>query len=124
MLNLWAVFIGGGIGAVLRYLTGIFFVVNLKTNIPLSTFAVNIIGCFILGMLYVIFIDRAEINTALKLALTVGFCGGLTTFSTFSLEIFEMIRTANFIQALLYTLISLILGLIAVWIGVNCAKLL
>lgn len=124
MQNILAVFIGGGIGAVLRYITGLLFVVNFKINIPFATFAVNIAGCFILGLLYVIFIEKAEINTALKLALTVGFCGGLTTFSTFSLEIFEMIKTANFIFAFLYVILSLFLGLIAVWLGVTCAKFL
>ncbi len=124
MLNILAVFIGGGIGAVTRYLTGLFFIQNLKTNIPISTFVVNIIGCTILGFLYIYFIEKFQANPALKLALTVGFCGGLTTFSTFSLEILEMIKNNQFIIASIYLLLSIIVGLIGVYIGGYFAKLL
>lgn len=124
MLNLFAIFLGGGIGAVLRYLAGLYFSANFRMNMPASTFIVNILGSFILGFLYILFIDKPEINTELKVALTVGFCGGFTTFSTFSLEIFEMLGNSNFYQAGLYILTSLLFGLIAVGLGVYCAKLL
>lgn len=122
MQNVIAVFLGGGIGAVMRFLTGMLAVRFLSVNLPVATFAVNIVGCFILGLLYAFFIDRPEINTPLKLALTAGFCGGLTTFSTFSLEVFEMLKNAEFMQVLGYIAFSLIVGLLAVWIGVCCAK--
>ncbi len=122
MQNVIAVFLGGGIGAVLRYMTGFFAVRFLSVNLPVATFAVNIVGCFILGLLFAFFIDRPEINTPLKLALTAGFCGGLTTFSTFSLELFEMLKNAQYMQVFVYLILSLIIGLLAVWIGVSCAK--
>lgn len=124
MQNVIAVFLGGGIGAVLRYLTGFFAVRFLSVNLPVATFAVNIVGCFILGLLFAFFIARPEINTSLKLALTAGFCGGLTTFSTFSLELFEMLKNAQYMQVLVYLTLSLIIGLLAVWVGVCCAKLI
>ena len=124
MQNVIAVFLGGGIGAVLRYLTGFFAVRFLSVNLPVATFAVNIVGCFILGLLFAFFIDRPEINTSLKLALTAGFCGGLTTFSTFSLELFEMLKNAQYMQVFVYLILSLIIGLLAVWVGVCCAKLI
>lgn len=124
MLNIVAIFFGGGLGAVLRYLTGICFSQNFRMNLPLSTFVVNILGSFILGFLYILFINKPGINTELKVALTIGFCGGFTTFSTFSLEIFEMLGNSNFYQAGLYILSSLLFGLIAVGLGVYCAKLL
>lgn len=124
MQNVIAVFLGGGIGAVLRYLTGFFAVRFLSVNLLVATFAVNIVGCFILGLLFAFFIDRPEINTSLKLALTAGFCGGLTTFSTFSLELFEMLKNAQYMQVLVYLTLSLIIGLLAVWVGVCCAKLI
>ena len=92
-------------------------------NLPVATFLVNIIGSFIIGFLYIIFVDKQEINPALKFALTVGFCGGLTTFSTFSLEIFEMLKNAQFLHAFCYVLLSVIICVISVWIGVSCAKL-
>lgn len=122
MQNVIAVFLGGGIDAVLRYMTGFFAVRFLSVNLPVATFAVNIVGCFILGLLFAFFIDRPEINTPLKLALTAGFCGGLTTFSTFSLELFEMLKNAQYMQVFVYLILSLIIGLLAVWIGVSCAK--
>ena len=124
MQNILAVFIGGGTGAVLRYLAGVLTVKVLNVNLPVSTFVVNIAGCFILGFLFALFVSKPEINPTLKLALTAGFCGGLTTFSTFSLELFEMLKNAQYMQVLVYLVSSLAVGLLAVWIGVNSAKLI
>lgn len=124
MQNILAVFIGGGTGAVLRYLAGVLAVKVLNVNLPVSTFVVNIAGCFILGFLFALFVSKPEINPALKLALTAGFCGGLTTFSTFSLELFEMLKNAQYMQVFVYLVSSLAVGLLAVWIGVNSAKLI
>lgn len=124
MLNIFAVFIGGGIGAAVRYIVGIVFLHTLKTNLPAATFCVNIIGCIILGFLYVYFIEKTQIPSAVKFALTAGFCGGLTTFSTFSLEIFEMLQNNQFITAFLYILFSVIIGVIGIFLGGYCAKLL
>ena len=114
MLNFIAVFIGGGIGSLLRYLTGLY--------LPFPTFVVNIAGSFILGILFGIFVDKPEVNQGLKLALTVGFCGGLTTFSTLSFQLFELIKMNEFVNCLIYAMISLIIGVIAVSAGVYCAK--
>lgn len=122
MHNILAVFIGGGTGAVLRYLAWVLAVKVLHVNLPLSTFVVNIAGCFILGFLFALFVSKPEINPALKLALTAGFCGGLTTFSTFSFEMFEMLKNAQYMQVSVYLVSSLTVGLLAVWIGVNSAK--
>ena len=122
MLNIFAVFIGGGTGAVLRYLAGVMAVKVLNVSFPVSTFVVNIAGCFILGFLFALFVNKPEINPVLKFALGAGFCGGLTTFSTFSLELFEMFRNAQYMQVLVYLVSSLSVGILAVWIGVNSAK--
>ena len=122
MQYILAVFIGGGIGAVLSYMRGGFALRFLSVNLPWATVAVTITGWVILGIFYALFIDKPEINTTLKLALTAGFCGGLTTFSTFSLELFEMINNSQFINFSVYLLLSIIAGLAAVWIGVNFAK--
>ncbi len=124
MLNIISIFIGGGAGAVLRYLSGLVFLKCLHMNFPIATLFVNILGGFIIGFLYVLFIDKTEINTALKLALTVGFCGGLTTFSTFSLEMFEMLGNQQFINAFTYAFISVMICLIAVATGAYFAKYL
>ena len=114
MTNLWFVFLGGGLGAALRYVCGIY--------LPFSTFWVNVFGSFVLGFLFAFFVDKPDLHAGLKVALTVGFCGGLTTFSTFSFQVFDMIKSGNIVNALLYILLSVIIGVGAVTLGVYCAK--
>ena len=123
MLNLLAIFLGGGIGAVSRYLISLNLAKNFEINLPVSTFLVNVIGSFIIGFLYILFIEKADITPAVKLALKVGFCGGLTTFSTFSLELFEMIGNHQFFHAFSYIILSVIICIIMTAIGAYFAKL-
>ena len=122
MFNIIAIFTGGGIGAVIRYLTGLIILKYSYLSLLPATFIVNVAGSFLIGFLYIFFIEKQELNPAIKLALTVGFCGGLTTFSTFSLELFEMIKNAHFINAFLYIIISIIICVTAVITGAYIAK--
>ena len=124
MLNILAVFFGGGLGALTRYLTSLYMTRVLAVNLPLATFTVNILGSFLIGFLYILFVQKSDLSPALKLALTVGFCGGLTTFSTFSLELFEMVKNAQYLHAFVYAILSVIICLIAVTVGVYCAKII
>ena len=123
MLNIIAIFLGGGLGAVSRYLISVNLAKLLETNLPFSTFLVNIIGSFIIGFLYILFIEKVDISPVVKFALTVGFCGGLTTFSTFSLELFEMLGNHLFVQAFVYIILSVTLCVIMTAIGAYFAKL-
>ncbi len=124
MLNLIAIFTGGGVGAVTRYLISLNMAKHFQINLPFATFAVNIIGSFIIGFLYFLFIEKADVSPALKLALTAGFCGGLTTFSTFSLELFEMFANHQFIHAFSYAILSVTVCLLMTAIGAYFAKLI
>ena len=124
MLNIISIFLGGGIGAVTRYLISVNMAKHIQVNLPFATFLVNVIGCFVIGFLYFLFIEKSDISPALKLSLTVGFCGGLTTFSTFSLELFEMVGNHQFFHAFSYIILSVIICLIMTAIGAYFAKLI
>jgi len=116
MLNILAIFIGGGVGSLARW--GVANLLrNYSMNFPYATFAVNIIGSFILGFVVALFWSKAEMHDSLKLAITVGFCGGLTTFSTFSWETFDLIKNGEFLLAVLYVVISVLICVLAVSLG-------
>ena len=109
----------GGIGRyLLGHLAGRFFVVGA---IPFGTLLVNILGCFLAG----IFVDRflAGVGDNLRLLLLVGFCGGFTTFSAFGVETIRMINGGDIYSALIYVGVSVILGLLAVKLGLMASSL-
>lgn len=124
MIHVLAVFIGGGFGAVLRYLTGIYAARFALFSFPFATFLVNIAGSFLIGFFYVLYMDKMVISPVMKAALTVGFCGGLTTFSTFSFELFDMIMNGRFLPAFLYIVLSISLCFAAVWLGSVTGKMI
>ena len=111
-----AVFIGGGIGSVLRFLLNKIEIVS-ENNYPYSTFISNVVGCFILGLVLGYFIKNGSNNSTLFVFLTVGLCGGFTTFSTFSNENLQLLQNGHILSFLIYTLLSLILGIMFVYFG-------
>ena len=116
-----AVFVGGGIGSIIRYLiTKISFFSN--NSFPYSTFISNIIGCFILGLALTYFMKNDSQNSTIFIFIAVGFCGGFTTFSTFSSEGLELINNGNLITFMVYTLTSIFLGIVAVYLGASIYK--
>lgn len=111
------IFIGGGIGAVLRYAVTVLCRSLFSLSI-LGTLSVNLIGCFLIGFVFGFLLNKSDIiPQTLKLFVTVGFLGGLTTFSTFNLEIFEMIKNGKITIGLLYMIGSCSIGLILTFIG-------
>lgn len=117
MKNLLFIFLGGGFGSVMRFLVSSgsqkLWTVN---SFPLGTFLVNIAGCFVIGILTSYF---AKGDSYLKYLLIVGFCGGFTTFSTFSAENFVLWQNGQYLILISYILLSILLGFIAVYLGLQ-----
>ena len=123
LLNIFSIFIGGGIGAVLRYLTSVVYTEFFGFNFPLATLSVNLIGSFVLGVLsaFILF-DYHLIPNHYKYALTVGFCGGFTTFSTFAFEVVEILKRGEYFVAILYVILSVVLSIMVAAAGFYWAK--
>lgn len=114
--------LGGGVGSVLRYLVSVWFSKQLSGAFPWGTFVVNITGCLFIGFLFGL-IARFGLHE-LRLLLIVGFCGGYTTFSAFSVENLRLIETGNYMLFILYVVTSVLLGLIAVLGGNALSKMI
>ena len=118
-----AVFIGGGIGSVLRFMVNKIKFIS-ENNIPYPTLISNILGCFILGLVLGYFLKNENPNSILFVFLTVGICGGFTTFSSFSYENLELLENGQIFTFLTYMFGSLVVGMISVYSGTYLFKTL
>lgn len=117
MKELIYVFLGGGTGSMLRYcIQDMLHERILPYSFPWATFTVNIIGSFLIGLFYALS-ARFNLSAEVRLLLTAGFCGGFTTFSTFSNDGLSMLKGEFYGTFLLYTLISITLGILAALAG-------
>ena len=116
--NLLYVFLGGGIGSVFRYIISI----KLDQELPYGTFLVNIMGCFLIGVVYGVF-EKELINNPTKILWAAGFCGGFTTFSSLILQKYQMVLKGEYLFLITYILLSLLIGFAAVAIGFKTSKL-
>lgn len=117
MNSLIAIFLGGGMGSVLRYCSQQAFNETVfKGASHWTTFVVNIAGSFLIGLFYALS-DRLGLSQEVRLALTTGLCGGFTTFSTFSNESLGLIKQGQMLTALAYVGLSVILGVVAAMAG-------
>lgn len=121
MKGLLMVFLGGGIGSVLRFLLARLWN-SSETGIPYGTFAANIIGSLLIGMILGYIANKEFISTNTQLLLATGFCGGFTTFSTFAYENHLFLKAGDFGSFALYTIGSFILGFLAVFLGIWIVK--
>lgn len=114
---------GSFIGGVSRFLMSRNIQNSVISGFPYGTMLVNILGCLFIGVFYGLS-DRGNLmSPELRMFLTVGLCGGFTTFSTFSLESLSLLKDGNFFQFTLYTTLSLFLCLAATWAGNAATKL-
>ena len=111
------VLLGGGVGAVLRYLLGAWTAGNLGTGLPFGTWTVNIVGGLAMGLLAGWIAARGEDGEPLRLLLGVGVLGGFTTFSAFSLELVAMIERGEIVLALAYAVSSVAGSVVALYAG-------
>lgn len=106
MNNLLLVFIGGGLGSIARLGIAGFIQSNFKSVFPIATLCSNILSCIILAVAVAFFSEKLIANPSLRMLILVGFCGGFSTFSTFSYETVELIRSGNMMIAVANILIS------------------
>lgn len=113
---------GGAIGSVFRYLvsTGIYILVGRA--FPYGTLTVNVAGSMMIGVLYILFFERMDVSAEWRAGLIIGFLGGFTTFSSFSLETMNLIEAGEQLRALLNVLFNVSLCLLACWSGIVIAR--
>ena len=118
MLKLLLIGLGGFLGAISRYLVQTLLTTRYPGTFPWGTFAVNIIGCLFIGIIYGLAERHKLLNEEMRLLLSVGFCGSFTTFSAFSAENLNLFQLGNYTTLGLYITASILLGLGAVFAGV------
>jgi fluoride exporter len=118
-----AVSIAGIAGTLLRFAMGTWVSANWPRHFYGATLTVNLVGCLIIGLLYGWFLMRPEVPIEIRAGLIVGFVGGLTTFSSFSLDTLRLLESGQAPLAIGYATISVFGGLLATWAGLSLTKL-
>jgi CrcB protein len=122
LTRILAIAAGGACGAVARYLVNISPLQNFLKPFPFPTFFINISGSFLIGFLLILFADKIQVNETLRYGVLVGFLGAYTTFSTFELEIWALVKENQFLTAFLYLFFSVSVGFVGVALGVALAR--
>ena len=110
MKSLLLVGLGGFIGSLARYYTQVLFNKILPGNVPLGTLTANVFGCFIIGIIFALGLKQGTISAEWRLFIAIGFCGGFTTFSSFSLENILLLQSGQYLALAIYFLSSVLLG--------------
>ncbi len=122
MKTVLIVFLGSGIGGATRYIVQNLVAGSSPFVFPYGTFTVNITGCFLIGLFYALGEKGNLLSPEWRIALTTGFCGGYTTFSTFAFENMNLLRTGDYLYFALYIFLSIVLGIAGVFLGIACVK--
>ena len=122
MAKLFLIFLGSGLGGVSRYLLSGWAQRASSGSFPTGTLLVNILGCLAIGFLSAAFASRWLFREEFRIALIIGLIGGFTTFSAFGMETFAMLNDGQRLRAGVNVLLSVVFGLMAVWIGYRVAE--
>ncbi len=116
--------VGGAIGATLRFLISSFIHSRVDSKFPLGTLAVNLIGAFLVGVMFAILVERLSIPPAARLMLITGIMGGFTTFSTFSYESFHLLQSGETLKFASYVLITNLIGIALTFAGYHLGRVI
>jgi fluoride exporter len=120
--NILLVGFGGFIGSICRFLISALLAAPTSLSFPYGTFLVNLLGCFIIGLIFALSERSNILSPEFRIFLTAGFCGGFTTFSAFSLESIQLAQASNLGVAGLYIGLSIMCGLAATWAAMSLVK--
>ncbi len=123
-MNMLAIALGAAIGANLRYGLATWAAQRLGTAWPYGTFIINALGCLAIGALLTLAATRMPLSEPLRLLIVTGLLGGFTTFSTFGYEGYTLLTTGNWLGAGLYVAGSVVVGLVAVFVGAGLVRLI
>lgn len=115
---------GGFLGSIARYLIAIWITKHFPSAFPYGTFAVNMLGCLLIGIVFGLGQRFEWLTPSLLLFLATGFCGGFTTFSSFTLENINLLQNSNYLTFALYAISSFTVGLLAVFGGITLTKII
>lgn len=119
---LWYVAAGSAVGGVARFLVASLIQQRAGPSFPTGTIVVNITGSLLLGFLMKLALSTPAISAEVRMLLTTGFCGGYTTFSTFSYDTLLLLEDGQYGRGALYVVVSVVLSLVAVWLGMAAAR--
>lgn len=122
MRSILVVAAGSGLGGAMRYLLQLLVYKLYPSLFPAGTFFINVIGCFLIGIFFALAEKQQVLSADTRLFLITGICGGFTTFSTFSLDNLLLLKSGNFFHFFLYAVGSLVLGLVATYVGITLFK--
>ncbi|MBS98493.1 MAG: fluoride efflux transporter CrcB [Oceanospirillaceae bacterium] len=123
MMHWLSIALGGALGAMARYwVSG--FLNNADYRLPVGTLAVNVVGSFLMGVCFVLILEKARLSPEMRPLMMTGFMGAFTTFSTFSLETVALIQEGHIMSALIYISLSLVLCLVALYVGLVLTRMI